>query len=285
MAKKKKGKHSFWKRIRFNYRVSIINENTLQEIWKIRASIFSGAVLFLAIASLLVAFTSLLIIMTPVRYYLPGYLDSEVRETALRSTIVADSLERRMNSYDIYASNVRKILDGTMTVDSVKTVTDSLNISADDPSLQKSTLEHEYVQQYGESEKYNLSVLPASTSETIIFFAPVSGAVIEKFNPKTNHYGVVLQANTSKTISAAMEGTVVYAGFDVRGGNIIQIQHKNGFLSIYKHCGLLLKDIGDSVSTGGAIAALEMTDNKSNNIYFELWYNGVAVNPENYISF
>lgn len=285
MAKKKK--HSFWKRIRFNYRISIINENTLQEIWKIRASIFSGAILFFAIASILVAFTAFIIIVTPIRYYLPGYLDSEVRETALRSTIVADSLERRMNSYDIYASNVRKILDGTMTVDSVKTVTDSLNIPADDPSLQKTSLEEEFALHYAENEKYNLSVLPNSSlsSEAIIFFAPVSGSVLQKFNSKTGNYGVVLQVNTSKTISAVMDGTVVYAGYDVRNGNIVQIQHKNGFLSIYQHCGLLLKKLGDTVKTGEGIATIEMTDNKSNEIYFELWYNGVAVNPENYISF
>lgn len=285
MAKKKK--HSFWKRIRFNYRISIINENTLQEIWKIRASMFTGAILFFAIASLLVAFTSFIIIVTPIRYYLPGYLDSEVRETALRSTIVADSLERRMNSYDIYASNVRKILDGTMTVDSVKTVTDSLNIPADDPSLQKTSLEEEYALYYGENEKYNLSVLPNSNSslEAIIFFAPVSGSVLQKFNSKTGNYGVVLQVNTSKTISAVMDGTIVYTGYDVRKGNIVQIQHKNGFLSIYQHCGLLLKKLGDTVKTGEGIATIEMTDNKSNEIYFELWYNGVAVNPENYISF
>lgn len=287
MAKKKKGKHSFWKRIRFNYRVSIINENTLQEIWKIRASIFSGAILFITIASLLVTFTAFFIIVTPIRYYLPGYLDSEVRETALRSNIVADSLERRMNSYDIYASNVRMILDGTMKADSVKTVTDSLNLSADDPALQKSDVEQDFVQQYGENEKYNLSVLPSAntSSEAFIFFAPLSGAIIEKFNPKIDHYGIALQANAGKTISAVMEGTIIYEGYELNVGNIIQIQHKNGFLSIYKHCGMLQKKIGDSVKTGEAIATFGTKDDKSDKLYFELWYNGVAVNPETYITF
>ena len=66
MAKKKK--YNIWKRLHFKYRLSATNENTLEEIWKIRASFFSGGVLVLLFALLLVTVTSIIIIATPIRY-------------------------------------------------------------------------------------------------------------------------------------------------------------------------------------------------------------------------
>ena len=70
-------------------------------------------------------------------------------------------------------------------------------------------------------------------------------------------------------------------------GNVIQVQHKNGFLSIYKHNELLLKEVGDRVVAGEAIALVGNTGKLSTgpHLHFELWYKGVPVNPEEYIAF
>jgi len=86
---------------------------------------------------------------------------------------------------------------------------------------------------------------------------------------------------------ATLEGTVVYKGFDPNYGNVITIQHKNDFLSIYKHNDILLKEIGDRVVAGEAIAIIGNTGKLSTGIHlhFELWHKGVAVNPEDYIAF
>jgi len=288
MAKNKKNKHNFWKRLHFKYRLSVMNENTLEEIWKIKASIFSGAMLLLVFAFFLIAITSVIIIATPIRYYLPGYLDSEVREKALRSAIKTDSLEQQLKYQEAYIDNLRDIFAGTRQFDSVKII-DTISVSENDPSLQKSDLEREYTKRYEDEERYNLSVLSSTATnpmEGLVFFKPVKGAIVNKFNPSDESFGVTVKIPGKETVSATLEGVVMFAGYDLKTGYTIQIQHKNGFISMYKNNTMLLKKMGDKVRTGEAIATVEADGTTKEALFeFELWYKGSAMNPENYISF
>lgn len=293
MVKNKKNKHSFWKRLHFKYRLSIINENTLEEVWKIKTSMFSGAILLLLFATFIISITAIIIIATPIRYYLPGYLDAEVREKALRSAIKADSLEQQLKFQEIYIHNIRDIFTGARQIDSVKYV-DTVSVSANDPLLQKTDAEKEYTKRFEEEEKYNLSVLPQTAStpmESIVLFKPVKGLIIDKFNPTKGQYGININASGKETVSSILEGTIIFAGYDIQSGYTIQIQHKNGFISIYKNNTLLLKKMGDKVSTGEAIAIVETQkeskekDKSFTTFGFELWYKGKALDPESYISF
>ncbi len=290
---KKKNKHNFWKRLHFKYRLSIMNENTLEEIWKIKASMFSGIVLILIFAFFLISITSAIIIATPIRYYLPGYLDSEVREKALRSAIKADSLQQQLEYQEVYINNLRNIFNGVRQIDSVKII-DTISVSENDPLLKKTDRERDYTKRYEDEEKYNLSVLStsaASPMESVVFFKPVRGVITQKFEPIKEHFGVTIKASSKETVSSVLEGVVIYAGYDVKTGYTIQIQHKNGFVSIYKNNTLLLKKLGDKVRTGEAIALLEKKEESDKNtdtsisLEFELWYKGSPVNPESYISF
>jgi len=290
MVKNKKNKHNFWKRLHFKYRLSVMNENTLEEIWKIKASMFSGAVLVLVFAFILVTITSIIIIATPIRYYLPGYLDSEIREKALRAAIKADSLQQQLNHQEVYINNLRDIFTGVRQIDSVKMV-DTISISENDPLLLKSDLERDYIQRYEDAEKYNLSVLSSPTAnpmEGLVFFKPVKGIISDRFNPTEDHFGITIKTAPKETVLATLEGSVIFAGYDLKTGYTIQIQHKNGFISIYKNSTSLLKNTGDKVRTGEAIATIQ-DDPKAERpealFEFELWYRGNAVNPENYISF
>ena len=68
---------------------------------------------------------------------------------------------------------------------------------------------------------------------------------------------------------------------------VIQIQHDNNLVSIYKHNSELLKKIGNHVIAGEAIAIIgnsgELTSGP--HLHFELWHNGTPINPEDYIAF
>lgn len=291
MRNKKKNIHNFWKRIRFKYRLSAFNENTLEEVWRIRASIFSGAALFLLFAAVLITVTSVIIIQTPIRYYLPGYLDSEVREKAVRNAVLIDSLEMELSAHHLYMDNVRRILSGTMSVDSITSIADTLYIAENDSSLLKSELERRFVEQYAEEEKYTLSLLPYSspTDDAVVLFSPMKGIVSARFEPKNDRYGVEIQGTGKSTVTSVARGVVIFSGYDLYNGYVIQVQHKNGYVSIYKGCSVLLKAVGDKVKPGEAIGTLDMqqADGKEQLplLRFELWHDGYAVNPEDYISF
>ena len=280
---------SFWHRIRFKYKLSFINEGTLEEVWSFRLSKLSAFVTLALFACFLIAVTALIIITTPIRNYLPGYLDVEVRKEIVENALRADSLERMVAIHELYLSNVAGILSGTLPLDSIRQI-DSLATNDENYEIPRSPSEEAFVKEFAEEEKYNLTVLadPEKVpTDGVFFYKPVNGTVSAHYEAAIRHYGVDLVAKERESVLATLDGTVVYAGFDSNQGNVIQLQHKNGFISVYKHNALLLKEGGDIVQAGEAIALVGNTGKLSTgpHLHFELWYKGNPVNPEEYIAF
>lgn len=287
--KKKKGvRKSLWHRIRFKYKLSFFNESTLEEVWSLRVSQLSAIIVLLFFAFFLITVTSLIIIMTPIRNYLPGYLDVEVRKEIVDNALRADSLERMIAIQSLYLDNVAGILAGTAPIDSIRTI-DSLAQVNPEYEIPKGEREQAFIAAFEEEEKYNLTSLnpnPVAT-DGLFFVKPINGIVSAAFEPEIRHYGIDLVASPNESVLATLEGTVVYTGFDPNYGNVIQLQHRNGFLSVYKHNNLLLKETGDHVVAGEAIALVGNTGELSTgpHLHFELWYRGLPVNPSEYIAF
>lgn len=288
LKQKKKNTKSFWHRIRFKYKLSFFNENTLEEVWSFRLSQLSAFISLALFAFLLIAFTALIIIKTPIRNYLPGYLDVEIRKEIVQNALRADSLERMIEIQSLYLNNVAGILAGTIALDSIQEI-DSLAQANTDYNIPRSKEEEDFVKNFEEEEKYNLAVLNPNMLPTdgVFFYKPVNGVVSSHYETDIRHFGVDLVAAPKESVLATLDGTVVFTGFDPNWGNVIQVQHKNGFLSIYKHNELLLKELGDHVVAGEAIALVGNTGKLSTgpHLHFELWYKGNPVNPEEYIAF
>ena len=289
MAEKQKNKgKTFWHRIRFKYKLSFINESTLEEVWSLRMSKLSAFLTLLLFAFSLICGTSLIIIKTPIRNYLPGYLDVEVRNEIIANALRADSLERMISVQSLYLENIAGIFSGTIDLDSIRRIDTLARIDAG-YEIPRSPKEEKFVKTFEEEEKYNLTVLSPNPAPTdgVFFYKPVNGVISSHYNAKNHHYGVDLVAAPKESVLATLEGTVVFTGFDPNVGNVIQVQHKNGFLSVYKHNELLLKEIGDRVKAGEAIALVGNTGKLSTgpHLHFELWYKGAPINPEEYIAF
>jgi lipoprotein NlpD len=283
----KKGK-SFWYRMRFKYKLSFFNEGTLEEVWSFRMSRLTAVYVFTVFALILITITSLIIITTPIRNYLPGYLDVEVRKEIMQTALRADSLERVLAIHSLYLENVAGLLTGTMPLDSIREI-DSLAHANANYEIPRSQKEVEFVRVFEEEEKYNLTTLNPNHTPTdaVFFYKPVNGIVSAHYEADIRHYGVDVVAAPKESVLATLDGTVIFTGFDPQFGNVIQLQHKNGFISIYKHNELLLKRMGDQVSAGEAIALVGNTGNLSTgpHLHFELWLKGSPVNPEDYIVF
>lgn len=286
--KRNTNKLSFWKRIRFKYKLSFINENTLEEVWSFRLSQLSVFISLGVFAFSLVAFTALIIIVTPIRNYLPGYLDVEVRKEIVQNALRADSLERMIEIQNLYLKNVTGIISGTIELDSIREIDSLARIDADF-EIPRSPEEEEYVKNFEQEEKYNLAVLNTNPLpvDGLFFYKPVNGMISSHYQADIHHFGVDIAAAPKESVLATLDGTVMYAGYDPNQGNVIQLQHKNGFVSVYKHNELLLKEPGEQVVAGEAIALVGNTGKLSTgpHLHFELWYNGKPVNPEDFIVF
>ena len=287
-SKSNTNKLSFWKRIRFKYKLSFINENTLEEVWSFRLSQLSVFISLGVFAFSLVAFTAFIIIMTPIRNYLPGYLDVEVRKEIVQNALRADSLERMIEIQNLYLKNVTGIISGTIELDSIREIDSLARVDADF-EIPRSPEEEEYVKNFEQEEKYNLTVLNTNPlpMDGLFFYKPVNGVISSHYQADIHHFGVDIAAASKESVLATLDGTVMYAGYDPNQGNVIQLQHKNGFVSVYKHNELLLKEPGEQVVAGEAIALVGNTGKLSTgpHLHFELWYNGKPVNPQDFIVF
>jgi murein DD-endopeptidase MepM/ murein hydrolase activator NlpD len=276
----------FWEKMRFEYKLSFLNENTLEEVFSFRLSRLTSLIILFLFAVFLITLTSFVIIKTPIRNYLPGYLDSDVREKMIKNALETDSLEKELAIQYKYLENVRAILRGEMKADEAPPI-DSIRDTRD-INLEKSKRTSDFVKNYEEDERYNLNGLtPVGGGEKPMFYKPVKGVVSSAFNFREKHYGIDVASMPSESVLATMKGTVIFTGFDPNAGYVIHLQHPNGFVSIYKHNAKLLKSQGDVVSTGEVIALAGNTGNLSTgtHLHFELWLDGKPVDPSEYINF
>lgn len=119
------------------------------------------------------------------------------------------------------------------------------------------------------------------------FFAwPVSGHVTSPFGSRGGefHKGMDICAPYGTSIRAADSGTVVHAGWYYGYGNLIIINHGNGYETYYGHCSSIAVSVGQSVKRGQYIGAVGHTgDADGNHCHFEVRKNGVPQNPARYL--
>ena len=104
------------------------------------------------------------------------------------------------------------------------------------------------------------------------------------YSTKTNHLGIDLAGNEGEGVYAADAGVIVYAGWNDYGyGNMIMVDHGNGFQSLYAHLSAFNVGCGQSVGQGEGIGAVGSTGRSSgSHLHFELMA-GMKVNPWDYL--
>ena len=183
---KKRRSRAFWKNFKFKYKLTVVNENTLEEIVGLRVSKLNGLSVLLSVLAVLFLIAACIIAFTPLQNYLPGYMNSEVRTQIVDNALRVDSLQQILNKQNLYIMNIQDIFSGKVAID-----------------------------------------------------------------------------------------------------YLIGVQHNQDLISIYKHCGSLLKKEGERVKGGEAIALVGNSGTLSTgpHLHFELWYKGHPINPEKYIVF
>ncbi|WP_238914525.1 M23 family metallopeptidase [Achromobacter insolitus] len=108
---------------------------------------------------------------------------------------------------------------------------------------------------------------------------PAQGKVTRGYDGSGSN-GIVISNSSGTPVVAAAQGTVAYSGSGLRGyGHLVIVKHNASFLSIYAHNSKLLVKEGQRVSQGQKIAEMGNSDSKQVGLYFELRYDGQAVDP------
>ncbi|HEY9089302.1 MAG TPA: M23 family metallopeptidase [Anaerolineaceae bacterium] len=105
------------------------------------------------------------------------------------------------------------------------------------------------------------------------------------YSPETNHYGLDIAGNLGNAIYAADSGVVVYAGWNDWGyGNVVVIDHGNGWQTLYAHLSSYTVACGTSVTQGQLIAGMGSTGNSSGpHLHFEMRNDAYKANPWDFL--
>lgn len=290
MAQKQKRK------LRYKYRISIINEDTFEEVWRSRLSRFNVIALMFFYAVLVVGASISLVIFTPLKEYIPGYPDANVSNTIVENYLLADSLQQKVSQHERFYSNIHAIMSGNIPddwhaqLDSTDSVGSNL-IYLDQFNLDPSKNDSLFRMEFEEEERYNLSMIDQLNqtveADELLLVVPIKGVITNDFDPAAGHFGVDIVAEENEKVMAVAAGTIVLSEWTIDGGYVVQVQHDKNLISIYKHNSNLLKNTGDKVKAGEAIAIIGNTGELSfgTHLHLELWEDGTPIDPRNHIIF
>jgi murein DD-endopeptidase MepM/ murein hydrolase activator NlpD len=293
MVQQIKKKEKWYQKLRDKYKLVILNDETYEEKLSFKLSRLNVFVASGTIVILLIIITTMLIAFTRLREYIPGYTDVSLYEQLYRIEELTDSLDADARQKSLYLENLRLILSGkdTTIISPLKedTIGNYSNISSY-ASRDDSTFREEFESQMMGSEiripEHERGGARPDIS-SFSFFTPLRGIVTSKFDPATKHYGVDIVSVQNEAIKATLDGVVIFTGWTLETGYTVCLQHENDLVSVYKHNSAILKDQGSYVKAGDPIAIIGSSGEFSTgpHLHFELWYNGVPVDPTDIIKF
>lgn len=274
----------FFRNIARRHRISVRNDDD-QEVWFTRASSLQMIVVALLTAVVIFVVALLLSANTGILNAVPGYTGNRDKELLVNHILRLDSLEREMQKMKVYTDNVSLIMEGrTPVIRTTKSGEDTIAVSKQvvPPSAEDSILRS---QMEGDGRWALLkSAKNPDRFGNLELVTPVQGEPTERFDSSAGRLGVTVACADNSQVLAVQDGTVVMSVWNPESGYVVQIQHSDNLISTYRNLKASLCALGDRVRAGASIGSSGSSEG-AKPVRFELWYNGVAVDPEKYIDF
>lgn len=286
MAKESKNETRV-QRWRNKFRFVILNDDTFEEIITLKLSPLNIFVFSVIAIISTIALTTTVIAFTSLKELIPGYASSKLRREAIELALTSDSLQAALERNERYINGVKRILEGEVIDTVLKEIeaqdtSATVSLALSNPSTQDSAF-REWV------EQENAFTLNQSGADLGIpqLISPLEGIITSSFDNVGGHYAIDIAASANTPIKTCFEGTVIFADWTSETGNIIIVQHENNLISAYKHNSALLKEAGEFVRSGEAIAIIGNSGENSTgpHLHFELWYEGAPIDPQGFIKF
>lgn len=268
------------------YNIQVLDVAHFENKASFKLSALQIFVAFVTIMTILGFLTIYLVAFTGLREYIPGYADQQSKQRINELNIITDSLEDKVIANEKYITNLQNIFTGKSTPDQPYKKDTTKNYSAikNTKSKQDSLLR----QEVQDADQYNIQANKASSGmSNILFFTPIRGKIVQKFQSEKRNYGLTITTKKDETVKSILDGTVLFSAWTPEDNYIMAIQHNDQFVSIYKHCSAVLKKEGDYVKAGEPLAFVAQTNGviKDPYILFELWYKGYPIDPAKFMIF
>mgnify|MGYP001168921530 FL=1 len=276
------------KKTRKKYKIIVSNEETFEEIISLKTNNFQLFLFAFLYTILVIIFSITIIFFTQVREYVPGYPSTDLLVSAAKVTVKADSLERELALNAQFFSAIEAVLRGDSNETAQRIQQDTL-IQNDlkDTQIAATIPQDSVLRAYVENEdRFNLT-----RSQLLIdsksYYSPVKGVVTDGFDIEKNHFAVDISVDIGTPVKAILAGTVLFSEWSVETGHVILLDHGENLISVYKHNSKNLKSQNETVRAGEVIAfsGEEGALSSGPHLHFEIWRNGLPIDPETIISF
>lgn len=262
---------------RRRYRLSFINENTLHEVWTVgmsqRKVVASVLLLFFALGCM----AATLIVFTPLRTLLPGYLKQEERHENAVNVYRVDSLLAAARAANAYLSTIGTLLRGDSLAAPAVAAPASDHVISPDSLLASSEAERLLADAVEERKRYTVgSGREAKPAIAAIFHFPVAGA---ERDPSSTAERLVARAPRGAAVTAPGPATVVDVSYSPAGLWAVMLQHPNGYLTRISGMASAKTTVAAHVAAGETIGIA----GGSMPLAVELWSAGSRLDPTRFM--
>lgn len=230
--------------------------------------------LFLGLLTLLIA----VLFLTPLGAVIVGKEDEALHQKAYELSVKLNAMRDSLENRDRQLYNIKTVLIGNQDTSFILNEALLNNAGEMDPQpLYIADADAEAVKDQEEPPVREVVFLPIE--------APAKGQYSREFNAATGHYGLDIAAKEGSSIRAIADGVVIHAEWTMNYGNVIYIQHRDGYISVFKHCASLFKKAGDLVAKNDIVGTVGNGGIISSgpHLHFELWRDGVPLDPKKYL--
>ena len=249
---------------------------------------YARMILVFGIALIILSGISFLLVTTVLaRWFDPRVEYRNTTRQLVELDSKVDSLSAENQVKQQFIDNIKNILEGNIDPE-IEEKKSGYKIT-DVDLTQINPVDSQFRKEF-EDIDYEQLAFRSSTREELLqlfLFTPIDGVVSRGFDLNTRHYGTDIVSRKNEPVKCVADGTVIMSSWTQDSGFVIGVQHKGQLISFYKHNSVLLKKVGENVKAGDILSIIgntgEFTDGP--HLHFELWYNGVPVNPADYLAF
>jgi len=242
-----------------------------------------------------------LLVVTPLRTFIPGYATEAMRQEARLNAMRAAALQDSLRIQRQYVERLQDLITGRAdpggpdAAAPTATPTPTPPRRATDAPAPRSRDESDHKQ-----PAVSMSSLPATRSGAALSSGPAAlgglsfpvrppvenGFPTRGFDARTGHYAVDIAVSKGTLVRSIGDGYVIVSDWTQDGGYTVAVQHTDGYLSVYKHNQRLLKQVGDHVRANEAVAVSGNTGEITTgpHLHFELWRHGLAQDPRSFVA-
>lgn len=265
------------------YRIRIEDESRLENLVDITMSPWWLAAAAAAVVVILIIIAGGIVMTTPLRTLLPGYMKQSERSATEDNILRLDSILGVYEQNQTYLDNILKTFDISRVPSDSSAMTANLRELSPDSLLPPSPLERKFVNAMEERERFNISVLAPLAADGMMF-SPLSDNGIFSANSRTEKKGKVIMTS-DEAVKSVADGSILAAYYSPgEGGYVIIIQHAKGFVTRLARLGSPMVAAGDNVLAGQILSLGPRPDAKGRrHVEVMMWHNGMPVIPYDYI--